>query len=95
MGSPSDIVIDATMRIRLCHTLEEVEAAYPILLRTLEFAARRIDRVARQGGSSPGVHGPCRWLDAVLRDAPCLDEPGGEPIREELRSLVARIRERA
>jgi hypothetical protein len=94
-GSPFDVVTDAVMRLRLCHTLEDVERAYPVLVRTLEFALRRVTHVSRQGGASPGLHAPARWLDTVLRDHAALDSEEGETIRAELRGLVARIRERA
>jgi hypothetical protein len=94
-GSPGDIVNDATVRIRTCRSLEELERVYPILVRTLEFTARRVEWIGRKGGSSPGVHGPCKWLDQVVRELPALDSAQGEPIRAELRALVARIQERA
>jgi hypothetical protein len=94
-GRPADIVLDSIVRLRLCRDLADVERAMPTLIRVLEYTARRVAGIARKGGSSPGVHGPLRWLDAVCRELPALDEPGGESLRSELRSLIARIRERA
>jgi hypothetical protein len=95
IGSPGDQVNSVTVLLHQCQDLHAVEWAYPRLLQHLDYVKQRVDRVARQGGSCPGVAGPLRWLDQVLRDSPALDEPGGEPLRAELRQLVARIRERA
>ena len=67
---------------------------FPNIVRRLEHIRCRVDAVHRRGGSSPGVAGPLRWLDSVIRDHAALDSPQGEPLRAELRAIVARIRER-
>jgi hypothetical protein len=95
VGSVSDQVNSVTVILHQCPDLPAVEWAYPRLVRRLDAVRVRVDSTARRGGSSPGVAGPLRWLDQVVRELPALDEPGGEPLRAELRSLVARIRERA
>jgi hypothetical protein len=89
------VVCDAATKLRRCRSLEEVEAAYPGLVRTLEFTERRVTWVRQRGGSTPGVVGPLRWLDQVVREHPAMDEPGGQPLRQELRALIGRIRDRA
>jgi hypothetical protein len=94
-GSVADEVNSVVIILRLCTDLPAATYRFPNIVRRLEHVRSRVDSVARRGGSSPGVVGPLRWLDQVARELPALDEPGGEPLRSELRSLVARIRERA
>jgi hypothetical protein len=91
-GSPADCVNSATMMLRQCRDLADVEAAYPRVRSYLEFTRRRVEWISRRGGSSPAVIPACKWLDAVLRDHAALDCEEGETIRRELRGLVARIR---
>jgi hypothetical protein len=93
-GSAVDQVNSVAIILHRCKDGRGVEYRFPALVRRLEDVLRRVEAVARQGGSSPGVIGPLRWLDQVVRDLPALDEPRGEPLRAELRTLVARIRER-
>jgi hypothetical protein len=94
-GSPADCVLIAVVMLRQCRDLTDVQAAYPRVLNYLEFTARRVEWVARKGGSSPAVVAPCRWLDTVLKDHAAMDCEEGEAIRAELRQLVAKIRNRA
>jgi hypothetical protein len=94
-GAPADVLNGLIIQLRSCADLRAVVARWPRLCRTLEDVARRVSATRARGGSTPAVVSPLKWLDAVLRDHPALDEPGGEPLRSELRSLVARIRERA
>jgi hypothetical protein len=93
-GSAADQVNQVVIILRRCKDLRAVEYRFPAIARRLEDVLRRVNSTARRGGSSPGVLGPLHWLDQVLRELPALDEPGGEPLRAELRALVARIRER-
>jgi hypothetical protein len=95
VGSPADQVNDITATLHECQDLRAVEYVHARIVRRLEAVRVRVDSVARRGGSSPGVLGPLRWLDQVVRDQAALDEPGGAALRDELRALVARIRERA
>jgi hypothetical protein len=95
VGSASDQVNQVVIILRRCQDLPAVESRWSAIARRLEEVLRRVDSTARRGGSSPGVIGPLRWLDQVVRELPALDEPGGEPLRTELGARVARIRERA
>jgi hypothetical protein len=95
VGSPADQLNTITVMLHQCQDLRAVEWVHARLVRRLEAVRVRVDSVARRGGSSPGVAGPLRWLDQVVRELPALDEPGGEPLRSELRAVIARIRERA
>src|SRR5262249_55290978 len=95
VGSAADQINQAAITLRLCPGIAEVEYQFSSIVRRLEYVRERVDRVARRGGSTPGVAGSLRWLDQVVRDHPALDSAEGESLRAELRSLVARIRQRA
>jgi hypothetical protein len=92
VGSPADQLNQVAILLRLCPDTAAVERRFADIMRRLERVRRRVDRVARQGGSTPGVFGPLRWLDSVLRDHLALDSAEGEPLRADLRGLVAKIR---
>jgi hypothetical protein len=95
VGSACDQVNQVVIILRRCKDRRAVEYRWPAIARRLEDVLRRVDSTARRGGASPGVIGPLRRLDQVVRELPALDEPGAEPLRAEFRALVARIRERA
>jgi hypothetical protein len=83
------------IQLRACRDLADVEGCYPRIAHSLEFARRRVEFMRRRGAVHAAIRGPLAWLDTVVRDHQALDSAEGEAIREELRRIVAVIREQA
>ena len=79
------------MTLQECEDLPVVAWKWGRIVRALELIADRAASVRCRGGSPTAIAGPLDWLDQVVRNHPALQEPGAEPLRDELLGLIRRI----
>jgi hypothetical protein len=91
-GSIIDQLNAVAITLRELENLPAVAWRWGRVVGALEDVVRRLSVVRRQGGATASVAGPVAWLEATVRDHPAMQEPGAEPLREELLRLADRIR---
>jgi hypothetical protein len=94
-GSIVDRLNAVAMTLQECEDLPVVAWKWGRIVRALELIVDRAAVIRRRGGSLANLAGPLTWLDQVVRDHPALQEPGAEPVAEELQRLIDRIRDLA
>jgi hypothetical protein len=72
--------------------LRAIEWDWPWIARSWEDVIRRVGVTRRRGGSTASVAGPVAWLDQVVRDHPEQQKSEAVGLREELLTMVDRIR---